>query len=147
MALQDPVAVYTAGTNLEAVMVCHILQQAGIEALVMEESVGVWIGGTLPGIHNPQVLVGRDDVARATVLVQDYESRNRTPDPGAHPEGVQTSTSVDAVCEECGQMSTFPAGQRGTVQDCPKCGALMDVGLDEFGDGWSEAIREEPEPE
>jgi hypothetical protein len=35
---------------------------------------------------------------------------------------------VDVVCEECGQASTFPPAQRGTVQHCPHCSAYLDVG-------------------
>jgi hypothetical protein len=35
--------------------------------------------------------------------------------------------TVTTRCEECGAVITFPAAQLDTVQDCPKCGALVDV--------------------
>ncbi|HEY1376796.1 MAG TPA: hypothetical protein VGF55_08370, partial [Gemmataceae bacterium] len=35
--------------------------------------------------------------------------------------------TVEARCEECGQSSTFPAAEQGTIQTCPHCGAMLDV--------------------
>lgn len=35
--------------------------------------------------------------------------------------------TVTAVCEECGASSDWPAAEMGTTQDCPHCGAYMDV--------------------
>jgi hypothetical protein len=35
--------------------------------------------------------------------------------------------TVEAVCEECGKSSTWPASQMGTTQDCPHCAAYMDI--------------------
>jgi hypothetical protein len=34
---------------------------------------------------------------------------------------------VEVVCEECDKTSTFPAEERGSVQNCPHCGAYLDV--------------------
>ncbi len=35
--------------------------------------------------------------------------------------------TVEAKCDECGTVSTFPAAEQGTIQDCPHCGAMLDV--------------------
>lgn len=48
------------------------------------------------------------------------------------------NTAVQVTCEECGKASSFPAAQRGTVQDCPHCGASVDVEADVFSGEWSE---------
>ena len=38
-------------------------------------------------------------------------------------------------CWDCGQPLRFPARQRGNVQECPHCGAFVDVpGGEEFDD-------------
>jgi hypothetical protein len=39
---------------------------------------------------------------------------------------------VEAVCEECGKVATFPTAQRGSVQECPHCRAFIDVGEEEL---------------
>jgi hypothetical protein len=49
------------------------------------------------------------------------------------------SEQVEAVCEECGCRASFPAQERGTVQECPKCGAYLDVGDAELPEGWKGA--------
>lgn len=33
----------------------------------------------------------------------------------------------EVTCEECEQSITFPASAHGSVQDCPHCGAYVDV--------------------
>jgi rubrerythrin len=34
---------------------------------------------------------------------------------------------VIAVCEECGQSAEYPPEQSETIQNCPHCGAYVDV--------------------
>lgn len=38
----------------------------------------------------------------------------------------RTGTTT-ATCEECGKESEWPAGLMGSTQDCPTCGAYMDI--------------------
>jgi hypothetical protein len=125
MSLRDPVAVYNAATNEEARLLCDLLLKVGIEAYLMEDLsvVGAWVGGLVPEIHKPQVWVDRDDVERAVASLEDYERRS------AERRGTAPidERPVEAVCEECGATSQFSPGQRGSVQNCPKCGAYMDV--------------------
>lgn len=39
----------------------------------------------------------------------------------------QRTGTVTATCEECGKPSEWPAAEMGTTQDCPHCGAYMDI--------------------
>jgi hypothetical protein len=136
MALQDPVAIFTASSNVRAQALCHVLAQSGVEAHVTEDLslAGLWMGGTLPGIHSPQVWVDRADAERAAAILQQHEQREaelRADLPPAAEAGW-----VQAVCEECGRSATFPASQRGSVQECPHCGSYLDVAADDGAGDW-----------
>jgi Putative prokaryotic signal transducing protein len=144
MPLHDPVAVYTARTNTEAQIVRHLLIQSGVEAYAVEDLsvVGLWMGGTIPGIHNPKIWVDRADVERAVPILREYEQRTaerRLAEPASAPGG----SGVEAICDECGARSVFDAEQRGTVQECPHCNAYMDVGADEPAGEWQDVSDEE----
>jgi rubrerythrin len=123
MALVDPVKVYVAASNVEAQMTCRLLQEAGIEAFANEDSspAGVWMGGTIPGVFDAGVYVSRADAERAVEVIRAREQREAE---RSRAQGAE----VEATCEECGKTATFPAAQYGTVQDCPHCGAWLDVG-------------------
>src|SRR5262249_49187753 len=54
------------------------------------------------------------------------------------------SGPIEVVCEECGAAATFPAVQTGTVQECPECGAFLDVGAEDGHAGdWGVSEDEE----
>ncbi len=80
MSLRDPFAAYTAGSNFEAHLVCGLLQDTGIQAVVIEDvsQVGVWIGGTIAGIHKPQVWIEKADIERARPVLTGRERRGNT---------------------------------------------------------------------
>jgi DNA-directed RNA polymerase subunit RPC12/RpoP len=131
MALADPVKVFVASSNIGAEMTCRALQAAGIEASAGEDTspAGLWMGGTIPGIFDAGVFVSRVDAERATAVIRELD---RLEAERAFAQGAE----VEAVCEECGKTGRFPAVQRGTVQDCPHCGALIDVGEADMPGGW-----------
>lgn len=135
MNLQDPIAIYVAATNLEAHQVCGLLGSYGIAAHAMEDSSrgGFWSFGLFPQIHRPKVWVSRSDESRADAVIQEFERERR-----ARQADAAGSTEITAACEECGAESLFPAAQAGTVQDCPRCGAFMDVGSVAEFDDWLE---------
>ncbi len=144
MTLCDPFAAYTAGSNFEAHLVCGLLQDTGIQAVVIEDvsQVGVWIGGTIAGIHKPQVWIEKADIERARPVLTGYERRN-TERRAAERGERDTGTPVGVVCEECGKRSEFPGALTGTTQNCAHCRAYVDVG-DEVGfEGWDEAAPED----
>jgi hypothetical protein len=139
MALHDPFAAYNAGSNLEAHLVCHLLIEAGIEAVVIEDvsQVGVWLGGTISEIHKPQVWIERENIERARPVLTEYDRRSAqrrlakgTPTADGNP--------ISVICEKCGQQADFPKAQNGTVQICPHCRAYVDVGDDPGIEGWED---------
>lgn len=140
MALRDPFAAYNASSNIEAHMICGLLIDAGIEALVIEDvsQVGMSIAGPIGEVHKPQVWIERADIERARPVLTDYDKR------GAERRAADRSTNgagdppIEVVCEECGKRSEFPAAQKGSVQNCSHCGAYVDVGDDVGFDGWEE---------
>src|ERR1700744_4165622 len=44
-----------------------------------------------------------------------------------HAEHAAGNSALSATCEECATTSTFPGDAAGTVQECPNCGAYIDV--------------------
>ena len=139
MDLVDPVKIYAAKSNPDAQMVCRLLQAQGVEAFAGEDvsPLGCWIGGTLPGVFDAAVFVGRADADRAYELIREHERREARRSSDQDEE-------IEATCEECGATSAFPAAQRGTVQNCPRCRAFMDVGELEFPDGAGADEDEQP---
>jgi hypothetical protein len=139
MPLQDPVAVYNAASNVEAIQVCNALVAAGIEAHITEDhsAVGFSVYGRLAEIHKPQVWVARADIERARPVLIEYERRAAE----LQPQEVGIGEPIEVVCD-CGQTTRFPATQRGSVQECPACGAFLDVGEAEDSEDWGE-----PEPD
>jgi hypothetical protein len=125
MPLRDPVAVYNAANNVEAHLLRNALGTAGVEAFVTED-ISQGILGLIPEIHKPQVWVERADVERVKPILDDYE-RRAAELRDANTQDEQTETAVEVVCEECGERSAYPAIQLGSVQQCPHCGAYVDV--------------------
>jgi hypothetical protein len=130
MALQDPIAIFTASSNVRAQALCHLLVQSGVEAHVIEDLslVGLWVGGTIPGIHSPKIWVDRADAERAAAILREYEQREA--ELRADSSSAGETERVQAACEECGRAVEFPASQRGSVQECPHCGEYVDVPAD-----------------
>jgi hypothetical protein len=144
MAIANPVAVYAAETNQDALFIRHLLEEAGIEAGVTEDLslAGFWVLGTMPNIHRPKVWVDKSREADASALLRDYEQRRF--DRSKYGDSIPTDAEpIEAKCERCGTVSRFPAVQRGSVQSCPNCRASMDVGPEEDGDEWWKAGAEE----
>ncbi len=139
MALRDPFAAYNAGDNIEAHLVCTMLNDAGIAAVVIEDisQAGGWLGGWIAEIHKPQVWIERADIERVKPLLDEYEHRaaeRRKTESDGEP--------IEVTCEECGETSEFPATQKGSVQSCPHCGAYVDVGDEVPFEGWDEVPPE-----
>ena len=147
MELRDPIVIYNAATNVEAQLVKMFLTEAGLDAFASDDlsTGGLWMFGTLPEIHKPQVWVSSQDHQRAQLVLQDYErrvaERNQTSRERDEPSN---APAIEVLCEECNQRSSFPAAMDGTVQDCPRCGAYVDVGdADDGRPFWLE--NDEPE--
>jgi hypothetical protein len=124
MPLRDPVAIYNAANNLEAHLVGKALIEAGVEAFVTEDNsqVGTWMFGLIPEIHKRRCAELRDT------------------DP---QETARAGTPIEVLCAACGQHSTYPPAQSGSVQQCRHCGAYVDVEGDAIMADWPEAQEDE----
>lgn len=130
MALHEPVAAYNAATNFEAELVKARLIEAGVEAFAVEDlsPAGLWMFGTLPEIHKPQVWVNKSDLDQARRVLQEYASELAQANRASQPADSDLGAEIEVVCEDCRKVSLFPSSQGGTVQFCPACGANVDVG-------------------
>src|SRR6516164_2414056 len=106
MSLRDPVVVYNAANNMQAIFARDALIAAGVDAFVIEDvsQVGTWVGGLIPEIHKPQVWVERVDIERAKPVLDEFERRsNELRHAGA--EGEAARSVIEVVCEECGRSA------------------------------------------
>lgn len=77
-----------------------------------------------------------DQAAAAKGVIAEAREEFRAVQERQLTRAARTGT-VTATCEECGKTSEWPAAQAGTTEDCPHCGAYMDI-PDPEGDGdWS----------
>src|SRR5438445_5313518 len=121
MALRDPVAVYNAANNVEAHLLRNTLANAGVEAFVTED-----ISQT-PESRKPQVWVERADFEQVKPIFDDYERRAAELRNASTQNDERAEPAREVACEKCGERSAFPASQLGSVQQCQRCGAYVDV--------------------
>lgn len=123
----NPIVIYTAESNTDADFAQQYLAQNGVEAFSVEDNslVGYWMGGTLPGIHKPQVWVNKPDAELAAKLIQRYLETKQDKASDAPSEETE---SIEVACDDCGFLNTFPGSLAGSVQDCEKCKSYLDVG-------------------
>lgn len=141
---KEPYKVYTAATNIEAHMIAKMLEANDIDVFVEEDLSGVslWAFGTITQYHKPDVWIEKSSAQAAVELIRQSENRQREL-ANAKSDPPETY----ALCEECGRESLFAGKYAGTVQECPHCGAFMDVGdLDWDWDDESDMSDPPPEP-
>lgn len=145
MAFREPFAAFNAVSNIEAHLVCGILNNAGIDAFVIEDisQVGVWLGGHVAEIHKPQVWIERADIDRAGPHLAEYDRRNA--ERRLQRSGdAESGEPIVVTCEDCGKLSEYPARRKGTVQNCLWCRAFVDVEDEVGSDDWKLEPGEEP---
>jgi hypothetical protein len=127
----------------DAVVTATWLTGQGVPARVMDEmtlgglqGLTAWVPGV--SLHGIEVWVeDLDHVSRARELLVDHEAFL-----GRRAQAAEAAGPIEAVCEECGESSVYAGNQIGTIQDCPHCGAYVDVessdadteSADEFGE-------------
>ena len=135
MELHDPVAIYTAASDLEAYEIVELLQGAEIPAQVIEDM--NLLDGLNPPVHAAKVWVSSRDMERATAVTRGYEARVQQRDLAHHEPVDLQSEWIDARCDKCGTVTRYAPIQKGTVENCPKCYAFMDIGSDVDFDDWN----------
>ncbi len=125
MDFQKPVIVYTAATNVEAHMIVEMLLAHGVPAHAVEDQSGVspWAFGTISQFHKPNIWVDEVNLQQAADLILDFEEKKR-----ARSTPVVGPGEIQVTCEDCGTVTSFPGALDGTTQECPRCGAYVDVG-------------------
>jgi hypothetical protein len=114
-----PVCIRSTASLEEASIIVAWLATQGVEAQIAD-----------PG--NPGVMAfGVTDPEGIEIYVKDEETaqtarkllKEHDQEKGkAHHPG-----SVEMTCDSCGTKTRFSADTRGTTQECPECGAYMDV--------------------
>jgi hypothetical protein len=128
MIHRDPRCVFVAHTMGLAVVTATWLTNNGIPAQVMDlMTLGGFEGLTAmaPGISARGLEVWVENPAQveeARALLAEHEAAQ-----ARRAAAAQERDPVEVVCEECGKRSRFPGSQFGTIQDCPHCGAYLDV--------------------
>jgi hypothetical protein len=125
MKLEDPFKVYTAASNLECHILVEMLTANGIPALAETDDSGVslWGFGAITQFHQPNVWIESTFAEQARELIRQFEETKRQRD-----RPLKGQFTLEVQCEECGTISSFPPIQKGTTQNCPACGAYLDVG-------------------
>lgn len=129
MEFQQPIAIYTAATNVEAHIIVTMLESKGIPAFAVEDqsAVSLWMFGTISQFHRPKIWVEKSTAEEASRWILEFEASQRQQRNPAMGNG-----EIQAVCEECGATTTFPISLNGSTQQCAACLAYLDVGETEW---------------
>jgi hypothetical protein len=140
MAISKPVAVYNAESYVEAQVLGTYFVQNGVEAYPTLDTVNTGLStfGALPEVFKHQVWIDESNMEAARPLISEYERERLRRQPTYDQSLQSTSGIIEAVCEDCGKTTQFPASKNGTTQDCSHCGAFVDVGDEEPFD-WSDS--------
>jgi len=113
------VAEVVAGWLNDHKIAAEVMDTATLGGFDGKTSITPWVAST----RGIEVWVPDDDADRARELLaaktEEFQLK-------ANQRTNRTGT-VEAVCEECGRSASFPASAAGTVEDCPGCGAYLDV--------------------
>jgi hypothetical protein len=143
---RDPKCVYVADSMGLAEVVATWLAEQGFPAEVMNQATLGGLRGLTPyalsGVSADGVEVWVQDAAHADDARKALAEQARR--AAAEQAAREAAPPVEVVCEDCNQTSTFAGKERGSVQDCPHCGAYLDVPGDDDS-GPSEWEKQEPE--
>ncbi|MBX9584353.1 MAG: hypothetical protein K2X87_28980 [Gemmataceae bacterium] len=138
---RDPRCVFPAANLASANAVADLLGRKGFPCEVVPPPMVPPAGDALGLTEGPPPVVevrvlDIDQAAPARELIEAEREAVREVQDRLARRAARTGT-VAATCEECGKASDWPAAQAGTTEDCPHCGAFMDVPDPDAGDDWS----------
>jgi len=131
MADDNPLTVYTAENAKIAEVAVKILEAEGIVA----EAIMPPLRTESEAITGMTELTTPDEIEiRVTDFAKVEEAKKILASAASFATFVSVrqkrlarTGTVTAVCEECGESSEWPASVMGTTENCPHCGAFMDV--------------------
>jgi hypothetical protein len=149
---RDPRVVFVAGDLRAAEEVGAWLGTKGFPCEVVppehpyEPPDGIGLAAHAPPGIEVRVL-DVDQAQKARDAIDEQREVNQAIRARMERRATRTGT-VAATCDECGKTSEWPAADMGTTQDCPHCGAYLDI--PDPDDDWSDvdfgAEDEEPPP-
>src|SRR5262245_31232366 len=124
---QAPIEVFSARDTPEAYLVRGILRDAGIDAIIVGESLGGITGEVPPLQATPRIWVRPLDASRARELIEAYDRETaRRANANSAPESKDaTSSEAEPFCYYCGQSVGY--GQ----SPCPSCGKPLEWDADD----------------
>lgn len=132
MADQEPRRILTAPSRQTAETLAAWLTEKGHPAEVVVPPMGTTasaLTGETDAAVAPEFEVWVADAAGAepakALIVEQREALAVIREREAK-RAARTGT-VTAVCDECGKSSDWPAADMGKTQDCPHCGAYLDI--------------------
>lgn len=119
----DPVCVRHAKSVEEAEIIVAWLDENGVTATVVDPSnPGVMAFGVTDPEGIAICVADSEEAERAAILLAEHDKQRA----GAEPSDAAIDT-IEVLCADCGHTGGFPANLAGTVQECPECGANLDV--------------------
>jgi len=122
-----PICIRHTATVEEADILVAWLAERDIKATITDrDNPGAFAFG-VTDTEGIEVFVANEEIARRAKELLAEHDREHATEHGAE----SAETAVEVTCEECKCACSFPADQRGTVQECPECGAYVDVPVGE----------------
>ncbi|MEK6674628.1 MAG: DUF2007 domain-containing protein [Planctomycetota bacterium] len=122
--IATPACVRRATTMEEAEIVAAWLQAKGVKATIVDrENPGVRAFGVTDIEGVGVYVLDAESVEEAKRLLEEHD---REKESTARARNVPVQPRV-IPCMECGQGNTFSQEFAGTVQQCSKCGAYLDL--------------------
>ena len=119
--MEDFVTVATYFSLAEAEAVRLALDAEGIQTLATDEDIGEMLVPTAFG--GIKLQVAAKDVDRANEVLATLETESQPETNDADDSG----DDVSLQCPKCEAQIWFPSERRGHVEECPECGAYVDV--------------------
>ncbi len=132
MAEENPLTVFVAENEQVAEAVIELLARADIGAEVFVPPIDTTsepiVGTSEAVVNNAEFEIRITDEKK---LVEAKELIASAVGAAAvravREKRAARSGTVTATCEECGKPSDWPAYAMGTTEECPHCGAYMDI--------------------
>lgn len=123
MFSQDHFRVCTASSLEEADLIVAWLASNGVDARIKDRNmVATFTWGTLAiAPIGVEIVVGDQESAGCAAKLLAERERQVAASRG------EVDKTVEAQCEECGSLSTWPARSGSRVEQCPRCRAYLDV--------------------